>query len=284
MDNNAILRILPKMKSWLTAPHIEHFNNALWARTPAERSSSCTPLYAERFKGIHNSKRSTAHDFWEFTGVVSGKGYLYANEKSLMDIDAIILVPPGINHHEHTEQELDTIWLGFRAELPSVNRKTIYKIHSPVFLKKLVEFWSFSSRNFTMTGIELDGMLRTLIGLFFRELNDRRRPFQDTAQQAVQIMNDHSHEIISIDALAKNLRCSKRHFFRTFKDFTGQTPVAYLNSTRIKQAALYLTKTNLPVNQIAKLCGFDDPYYFSRTFHKINGQSPKNYREMITAD
>jgi AraC family transcriptional regulator len=123
-------------------------------------------------------------------------------------------------------------------------------------------------------------MLLTLVGLFFRELNDRRRPFQDTAQQAVQIMSDHFHENISIAALAKKLLCSEGHFFRTFKDFTGQTPVAYLNSMRIKQAALYLTKTNLPVNQIAKLCGFEDPYYFSRTFHKINGQSPKSYREM----
>ena len=46
-----------------------------------------------------------------------------------------------------------------------------------------------------------------------------------------------------------------------------------------EQAAFYLKNTNFQINHIAELCGFSDPYYFSRTFHKLTGQSPKQYRD-----
>jgi AraC-like DNA-binding protein len=99
------------------------------------------------------------------------------------------------------------------------------------------------------------------------------------AQQAAQFLNEHFQENISISELAKNLQCSEGHLFRKFKEFTGETPVGYLNTIRIKQAAFYLKNTNFQINHIAELCGFGDPYYFSRTFHKLTGQSPKQYRD-----
>jgi AraC-like DNA-binding protein len=130
-----------------------------------------------------------------------------------------------------------------------------------------------------MTGTELDGMLLTIIGLFCRKLHDRKRQFHNMAQQAAQFMNEHFHENIAMDRLSEDLKCSKGHFFRKFKEFTGETPVGYLNTIRIKQAAFYLKNTKFQINHIAKLCGFEDPYYFSRTFHRIIGQSPKQYRD-----
>jgi AraC-like DNA-binding protein len=32
------------------------------------------------------------------------------------------------------------------------------------------------------------------------------------------------------------------------------------------------------VAEIARQVGFDDPYYFSRVFHKLTGQSPSAHR------
>lgn len=259
---------------------IEHFKDTLWAQSPAgERLSCVTPLYAERYRGIRNSGQPTAHDYWEFTGVVSGSGSFYADEKYPLEADSAILVPPGIAHYEHAEHELDTIWLGFRAELPGIDRNHALQLHSDQLVERLVRFWNFSSRNFSMTGAELDGMLLTIIGLFFRKLHERKRQFHSMAQQAAQFLNEHFHENISIAELAQNLQCSEGHLFRKFKEFTGETPVGYLNTIRIKQAAFYLKNTNFQINHIAELCGFSDPYYFSRTFHKLTGQSPKQYRD-----
>jgi AraC family transcriptional regulator of arabinose operon len=283
LDNNDIYRISKTMEKPFRANVIDFFKESLWNQSVASRSSCVVPLYAERYRGIRNSKQLTAHDYWEFTGVASGSGYFYADTKYSISTGTAILVPPGLRHYEHADQKIDTVWMGFKATLPGLSRNCIYQLHSDRFIKKLVSFWDFSSHHFNRTGTELDGMLLALIGLFFRELNECKQPFHDIAQQAVQFLNKNFNEHISMTGLAASLHCSEGHLFRKFKEFTGETPITYLNSIRIKQAAFYLKNTNLQINHIANLCGFDDPYYFSRIFHKVNGQSPKRYREMTTA-
>ena len=88
------------------------------------------------------------------------------------------------------------------------------------------EFEHGSSRNFNMTGAELDGMLLTVIGLFFRKLHEQKRQFHSMAQQAAQFLNENFQGNISIAELAKKLQCSEGHLFRKFKEFTGETPWA----------------------------------------------------------
>lgn len=259
---------------------IERFKESLWHQSALEGHLSCvSPLYAERYRGVRNSLQTSVHDYWEFTGVVSGNGFFHTDEKYPMTEDTVILVPPGIQHYELANQEVDTIWLGFNAELPGVNREHSLQVHSNQLVDKLVKFWNFSSHNFCSTGTELDGMLLTIIGMFFRKLHERKRQYHDISQQAAQYMNEHFQENISMAELAENLHCSKGHLFRKFKEFTGKTPVEYLNNVRIKQASFYLKNTNFKINHIAGLCGFNDPYYFSRIFHKVTGQSPKQYRD-----
>lgn len=266
------------MQSAFRLDSIEFFNDARWETSITGRESCVTPLFTERYRGIRNTKIESTHAYWEFTGVISGNGYVYAGKKYPVTDSSVVLIAPGISHHEHAEQKLDTIWLGFKADLPRQYHGQVLQLQSPLFIEKLIQFWQFTRHNIKNIGDELDGLLLNLVGLFFRQLNDHQQPFHDIAQRAVYIMNEHFHEPLSMADMAKNMHCSEGHFFRRFKEFTGQTPAAYLNSIRIKQASFYLTKSDLQVNHIAELCGFTDPYYFSRAFHRHTGKSPTDFR------
>lgn len=72
---------------------------------------------------------------------------------------------------------------------------------------------------------------------------------------------------------------SKYHFCNAFKEFTGQTFKEYHNRIRIDKAIELLHSTEIPITEIAFLCGFNDSNYFSRKFHQITGKTPLAVRE-----
>jgi transcriptional regulator GlxA family with amidase domain len=49
----------------------------------------------------------------------------------------------------------------------------------------------------------------------------------------------------------------------------------------MKQACYLLEHSNLSITAIANSVGFDNGLYFSKTFHKKKGTSPKAYRIKI---
>ena len=72
---------------------------------------------------------------------------------------------------------------------------------------------------------------------------------------------------------------SKDHFIRVFKQETGETPNAFITKRKLEKAELTLVTTNMPVNRIADLLGYDDYSYFNRIFKKNSGLTPQQYRK-----
>ena len=68
------------------------------------------------------------------------------------------------------------------------------------------------------------------------------------------------------------------HQARSFKKSFGISPLQYVTSLRMEQAANLLRDTSMKVNEIAARLGYEDLVYFGRTFKKIMGQSPQRWR------
>ncbi len=94
----------------------------------------------------------------------------------------------------------------------------------------------------------------------------------------MEYISSHYHEKITSAMLADMLYINENHFCRFFKGAVGKTPIEYLNEFRIEKATVFLAKTDDSIATVAKNCGFDDINYFSRTFKRINGISPTEYR------
>ena len=64
------------------------------------------------------------------------------------------------------------------------------------------------------------------------------------------------------------------------------SPLTYLMEKRIDCAKQLLLRrnnndSNYSIKEIAEMCGFSDPLYFSRYFKKITGVPPKEYKLTI---
>ena len=83
---------------------------------------------------------------------------------------------------------------------------------------------------------------------------------------------------ISLEQAAGAAALSKFYFARFFKEQTGQTFHTYLSQVRINRAKEYLAESDLPITEIAYLCGFSSIKTFNRLFKTFTGVAPSTYR------
>jgi len=78
--------------------------------------------------------------------------------------------------------------------------------------------------------------------------------------------------------LAKGAGVSVAYLCRIFKAYTGKTVVEYLVDRRIQASIWRLRERGEKIITIALSCGFNDLAYFNRTFKRIIGMTPSEYR------
>ncbi len=66
-------------------------------------------------------------------------------------------------------------------------------------------------------------------------------------------------------------------FSHVFKESMGVSPHEYLTRIRIEKAQQLLRINRLSVAEVAECTGFSGQNYFSRTFKRYTGKSPRNY-------
>lgn len=129
--------------------------------------------------------------------------------------------------------------------------------------------------------LESRGILFQLLAPFFRSATPRIVSTDDRVQNAITYIRHHLGDKLSIDILSTEACLSKDHFIRLFRKETGETPAQCIIMRRIEMAQLLLVTTDLPVKAIADRLGFSDPSYFCRTFHRIVGSTPQQYRDTM---
>ncbi|MCL2380060.1 MAG: PocR ligand-binding domain-containing protein [Treponema sp.] len=84
---------------------------------------------------------------------------------------------------------------------------------------------------------------------------------------------------ISLQEIAQASGLSAPYFSTIFKEEMGENLSFYLNRLRVEKTVALLTETGKPLSEIAKLCGFEDQSWFSKTFKSFTGISPGKFRE-----
>lgn len=102
---------------------------------------------------------------------------------------------------------------------------------------------------------------------------------EEIVESICEYMKEHFAEKISLEDIATNMYLSPIYISKIFKEQTGDSPINYLISIRLKKAASLLKNSNLSINEISSLVGYDNPYYFSKLFKKNYKISPKEYRD-----
>jgi AraC-like DNA-binding protein len=84
---------------------------------------------------------------------------------------------------------------------------------------------------------------------------------------------------LTVAAAARVATLSPFHFQRMFKLAFGQTPMQFLQQTRLEAARRLLAHTGDGITTICYAVGFESPGSFSWLFRKRFGVSPRGFRE-----
>lgn len=150
-------------------------------------------------------------------------------------------------------------------------------------LKEFMAEYEFSAPGY---GQLLSASAQTITHLFIRLLFGITRESEKIGtrmgvNKAVEYINAHYGEKLSVSHLAYAACLSISHFSRMFKSETGFSPADYLMKTRLDMAKRMLRTGDTSVTCVALNCGFNSTSYFSHCFLRAFNSSPSQFRKSL---
>lgn len=116
--------------------------------------------------------------------------------------------------------------------------------------------------------------------LFTQLAVDRLLPERGTPlERALRYLEERVDGNVHVGELAAMVGVSPSHLAALFRDATGGGVIAHHLALKMARARHLLDTTDLPVAEVGRRVGIDDPFYFSRRFRLTHGVAPTAYRE-----
>ena len=97
-------------------------------------------------------------------------------------------------------------------------------------------------------------------------------------EKVTQIINKNlSDTFFNVDSLSEELHMSRSSLHRKIKGISELTPNDFIQLVRLKRAADLLKEGSYRISEICFLVGFNSSSYFSKSFKKQFGMSPKDF-------
>lgn len=256
------------------------------------------------------------HDFIELAIILKGKGHFIIDDREYPAPEGtVILLNPGTYHKSlpdpDTEHQSTECYLAFTdvdyvncpknhlplfknyqitAKLPEVMKKNIFDLCAAIHLESnsceagryfmlksyliqvlcLIERFRSQEQTNTLKKGEA-------VRYEFKSINKKY-----IIQNITHYMEEHYREKISLDQIAANMYLSSYYISKLFKSETGDTPINYLISLRMKKAKELLdADPECTIQSVASSVGYEDAYHFSKLFKKYYGLSPLYYKARL---
>lgn len=100
--------------------------------------------------------------------------------------------------------------------------------------------------------------------------------------QAKRYIKKHFADPISLEEVSSEVGFSGSYFSTLFRKETGKNFLEYVTDVRIDEAKVLLRESRMTIENVAKSVGINDYKRFSKTFKKLTGISPKEYRSLYS--
>lgn len=119
-----------------------------------------------------------------------------------------------------------------------------------------------------------------LLIIMYRTENNS--PDFSSSMMKIQAYIDENYAMIeSIGNIAENFCISLPHLSRSFKAYSGYSPVEYLKNTRLYHAQQLLIYSDYRINEISNMVGFRETSNFIKQFKNKFGISPRQFKNQI---
>lgn len=291
-----VLDIADKLKEWVAANL--HFTVSLYIGTTASemddiRGSYREAMQAGQYRALHGYNRIYAASDWK----LNVQGDLYEH---LHMAKGVVKQLRG-GDSDWTGQ-FERLFEGIRRD--RLSREQTAEVINYLFysLKKemndmpeeMVAVWVEPLRRYAPSDILskelIDGIqdamaeLLQLLSDSLHEWRDRQPQFTIVEQIVSYLQSNYGNPDISLDRLGEEFGLAPRVVSKLFKAGTGERFVDYVMNLRITEAKRLLVETDLPVQTIGEQVGYMQVISFIRTFKKIEGVPPGEYRRQYTGN
>jgi AraC-like DNA-binding protein len=228
--------------------------------------------------------------------ILEGQGTFYVDGKSysLSKNEGFLICPDVVTYYE-ADKDNPWIysWVGFKGiKAEAYLRMAMLDRARPVFqnkdssiMKKCLE----DMRKAAGLKYGSDLRLQGLLGIFLSELIEiaENSDAQGSNYKEIYIKKtlqfietNYSREIRIAD-IAKYVGLNKNYFSSFFKESLKISPQEYLIRYRINKACELMRNEALSISDVSRSVGYNDPLGFSKIFRKVQGCSPRQYRQEL---
>lgn len=221
--------------------------------------------------------------------VTEGKGIFSVGEQEMtLGAGDVFFMIPGVPCRLQSAGDLKYIYVSYLGRYGQYMMERYGVTASDCVFHGLGEVDPFWKRALEIAVEDSPDVVGESVLLYtFSAIGSKLRKKQHFAQDAPQRMlalavkklidDAFTEPEISVETISNHLSYNKKYLSAVFKREIGEGICEYIQAVRIRHARSLMEQGVTCVKDIAFLCGFGDPMYFSKVFHKRVGLSPKEY-------
>ena len=207
----------------------------------------------------------------------NGKDYIFENIPG----EYIILIT-DIDKEDNLTDELAVFSDKIKKEIGSSFVIAVSKFHNNLYSlhKAYNEVQTYTEKRYLheTKKILIPNLFEEITANYF-ETSDKEK--SGYIKKAKEYISGHYSENISLDDICDYSAISKNYFCHLFKNETKMSIWEFLTNFRIEKAREFLIASDMKNYEISFRIGYENPSYFSKTFKKITGKSPSEFRNQI---
>ena len=263
--------------------------------TPIAYSSAAIKVLHFKRPAHNSCFRFHWHDRIELIRVKKGDMCItHGTHTSMLHPGDLIFIPPRTPHRGFTSTnavQYDVLMFDVRSfyndsELCKTYLPAIFegraKFRNVINSPETIQCFDSICANWESASLTVTAKIYQLLALFIEhDLLEFQRDFatNDTVKEMIEYIETHYMQDISTASLCAHFGYTATHFGRKFKEGTGLTPMNYLRIYRMEHAYKLLKNSKKTISEIATLCGFSDPNYFTRCFKNHFGVAPSQLKD-----
>lgn len=257
--------------------------------------------------------RGTRYKFWQIVYVEKGSIIEFSDDK------ATILGPDDILFHKPDELvksrsshpgEPSTVYFisfechssameffaGYKRKLSDTSKQIMNKI-----VKEAKNGFEITNRDnismvkrlpsspiggFQMFKIHMESLMINIL----REENERnpnsiftsKDDFDKSIHENIEhYLTENIYENITLEDICAKFNYSKTFLSSKFKSIEGTSIMNHMNRLKVEEACNLIKSGKYSMSHISNMLKFNNPYYFSRVFKRINGITPMEYKKLL---
>ena len=231
-------------------------------------------------------------DYYLLHFIFNGKGYYVVDgQEHVVDKNSVFVISPNVNikYYADSDDPWKYFWIGFN----STQCKDLMEscgFTEGIYVLPFADIGLVKRAMKKLDTLRSDpiaydyfihGCLYEILGCLLHTSQKPEEFFKtDTyVKKAKKYIENNFSKKITVNDMANHVGLERSYFSRVFKGKAKISPQQYLIEVRLNHSATLLTQTNLPLNQIALRCAFNDYSHFYKYFYKRYCQSPKVFRE-----